>query len=120
MRRKQRPVTVLEVATRSTGSIRKGVQVLTFFLEWHLVAEMLGRRDFTMDEFAEVAGNSRAQAFRDQAKFREVFEGHSTPGDLAESIGNTAVQEWARAIVSAGRAASPADIAAGMSVAVLT
>lgn len=120
MRKRQRPMTVLEVATRRTGSMRKGMHVMTYFLEWHLAAAELGRRDFLMDDLAPVIGKSRAQAFRDQALFREVFPDHSTPGDLAESVHNTAVRDWADAIVAAGRKASAGDLAGGMHVAVLS
>jgi hypothetical protein len=103
-------MTVLELATRRTGSLRKGLNVAEFILWWHVGLASFGRSDFTMDELAELVGKSRAQMFRDQSAYREAFHLHPSPGDLDLP----AIRAWGERMVKAGEDLHAADMAMGV------
>jgi hypothetical protein len=84
--RRERKVTVIEVAIRRVG-FRRGRRAVMFAACWWITTHELGRSPETIEEYAENWKQSRAQAFRDQADFRGAFPEYPTPTELAEAIG---------------------------------
>lgn len=74
------------VAIKRAGFIR-GQQGLTFAAAWWIATYALDRPPVTVDEYAAWWRESRSQAFREQAAFRECFPEFSTPTELLDALG---------------------------------
>lgn len=68
------------------GGFRAASRVLSFAMEWGIVVQELKRRP-TVEEFAEFWKVSNATAYRDQARWREVFPEFDTPSDAWAVLG---------------------------------
>ncbi len=86
-RRRDRQMTVVEVAIRRVG-FRRGRRALTFCACWWITTKgQGGDPPDKIEDYAEWWAQSRATAFRDQADFRDAFPEFSTPTELAAAIG---------------------------------
>ncbi|MBW4078588.1 MAG: hypothetical protein HIU84_08815 [Acidobacteria bacterium] len=59
--------------------IRSSTRGLKFAMDWGLDTAELSREPDSVDEYAEVIGESRATAFRDQQAFRQAFPTEESP-----------------------------------------
>lgn len=80
---------LLELVYAQTRSLRKSAQVVAFVLAWQKTAERLGRAP-SIEEYAEDWNQSRATAFREQARFREAFPKLDDPAPIIERMGDSA------------------------------
>lgn len=74
----RRPTTFAELGFRNAG-FRAAGRGLRFAWGWGLATAELGREPEGIEEYAEVMGQSRATAFRDQQAFRKAFPKETTP-----------------------------------------
>src|SRR5437764_14606153 len=65
--------------------LMKGGRVLAFILAWSVAEEALGYPP-TLEEYAEWWNESRATAFREQARFRECFPDEATPQRIVDLL----------------------------------
>ena len=84
---KKRPTTYAEIAYRNSGSVRTAARALAFALGWGLATAQLGREPASIEEYAEVAEESRATAFRHQQAFRKAFPTETTPLRINQASG---------------------------------
>jgi len=85
---------------RNAG-FRATARGLRFALEWGMATAELGREPESIEEFAEIAQESRATAFRNQQAFRRAFPGEESPARMNEVSGNQArYEELYRSIMS--------------------
>lgn len=90
---RRRPArTIAELCVARAG-ILKGARVQAFIASWTIASQSMGK-PITLEEYADWWKESRATAYRHQARFREVFPGLETP----QPIANVAIargREWA-------------------------
>lgn len=99
---------MMEVAAERVG-LRKAYRAGVFVATWAICSRSLGRPPETVDEFAEWACISRAQAFRDQNNYREAWPEFPSPTEL---LGHLDVQAEAdRSEASIGRVLSARFVA---------
>lgn len=70
----------------SRAGFHKGTRCLGFAACWMIAARKHGR-SMTVDEYGEFWLQSRAQSFREQQLWRQVFPEFATPFDLWEACG---------------------------------
>jgi hypothetical protein len=80
--RKYMPTRPVVAAAAERVGLRKAFSVGLFIAVWRVFTVANGRPPATVDEFAKWCNISRAQAFRDQALFREAFPDFSTPTEV--------------------------------------
>lgn len=76
-----RQSTWAELGWRNAG-MRTTNRALNFAVRWGVLSAELGREPRSVDEYAELTGESRASAFRDQQAFREAFPGEESPARM--------------------------------------
>lgn len=76
---------LLAVSLKRAG-FKKGTKAGEVFVSWVMVHADLGRPP-TVEEYAEWWKVSIATAYRDQARWREVWPEFSTPSDAAAAMG---------------------------------
>jgi hypothetical protein len=81
-----RTLTWAELGWRNAG-MRTTNRAVNFAVRWGTLSAELGREPRSIDEFAELVGESRASAFRDQQAFREAFPAESSPRRMIELSG---------------------------------
>jgi hypothetical protein len=74
---------LLVVAQKRVG-LRKAFTVLTFMVAWDHARRAMRRETLTLEQYADWWKESRATAYRHQARFREAFPGESTPDRLLD------------------------------------
>src|SRR3954465_969741 len=84
MGRAKRPPSLLKVAVSRVGTV-KGARVVAFILCWAIADDALGHPP-TLEEYAEWWNESRATAFREQARFRECFPDEATPQRIVDLL----------------------------------
>jgi hypothetical protein len=79
--------TLLNVCVAKVG-FRKGARVFAFVMAWELARQAHGGRDIVVREYCEHSGVSRAQAFRNIADFRQVFDAQvgTSPNEVLRLI----------------------------------
>jgi hypothetical protein len=75
-----------EVGFHNTG-IRTTARGLKFALEWGLATAVLGHEPASVEEFAKLAEQSRATAFRNQQAFRDAFPLEASPARMNRDTG---------------------------------
>ena len=86
MPRPRRRPTWAEVGFANAG-IRNAARGLKFALGWGICTADLGREPQSVEEYAEVLGESRASAFRDQQAFRKAFPTEENPTRMNTASG---------------------------------
>jgi hypothetical protein len=82
---KKRPArTVMEVCVARAG-VMKGARVQAFISCWVIASQRLGR-PITLADYADYWKENERTAYREQARFREVFPGMETPQPIADSV----------------------------------
>lgn len=76
-----RTSTWAELGWRNAG-MRTTNRAFKFAIRWGTLGAELGREPRSIDEFAELVGESRASAFRDQQAFREAFPDEVSPARM--------------------------------------
>jgi hypothetical protein len=98
-----------ELGYKNAG-IRTTGRALGFVVEWGLATAVLGREPVSVEEFAEVAEESRATAFRNQQAFRKAFPKEETPTRINRVTGaQRRFDELVRTVRSHAKAASAAQ-----------
>jgi len=107
--RKKKQLTWAEFGFINAG-FRTTTQGLKFAMGWGLATAELGREPRSVEEYAEVMGESRATAFRNQQAFRKAFPGETSPARMNETSGAQAKYDdlW-RAVQNRKRAAVEAQ-----------
>ena len=72
------------------AGMRTTTRGLKFAMGWGLATAELGREPESVEEYAEVMGESRATAFRDQQAFRQAYPNEESPMRLNQVTGNQA------------------------------
>ena len=103
--RRHAPKTLMEQFTRAHGW-RRGHYGPTFVVMWGTYRAATKLDEFTVDQVADWWGFSRAQMFRYQAAFREVYGPKSTPAVVLDSPVNVA---FLRRVEDLGRALKAFD-----------
>ncbi len=75
-----------ELGWRNAG-MRTTDRALRFAVRWGMCAAELGRELKSIEEYAELTGESRASAFRDQQAYREAFPNEENPTRMNERSG---------------------------------
>lgn len=101
---RRRPATWAEVGIMNAG-IRATMRGLKFAMGWGLATAELGREPESVEEYAEVMGESRATAFRDQQAFRQAYPGEESPTRMNKVTGaQAAYDETFRKLRDIGKA----------------
>lgn len=79
----KREPTILDVCVAKKG-IYKGGRVATFIVCWCIASNALGR-EITLEEYREWWKESERTAYREQARFREVFPQLANPQPIADN-----------------------------------
>lgn len=66
------------------GGVMKGSRVCAFIAQWAIASQAVGHA-ITLQEYAEWWRESRATAYREQQRFRELFPGLDTPQVIADA-----------------------------------
>lgn len=72
--------------TIQRAGIRRGSDVCTFVLCWWALMSDKGGDEPTIDEYADHWKVSRATAYREQQRFREVWPEFETPAGVADAL----------------------------------
>src|SRR4051794_18566436 len=108
MTRRRKPPTLQQAAALHVGQV-KGAKVVAFLVCWAVAEEALGHPP-TLDEYADWWNESRATAFREQARFREAFPGETTPQRLVDALKSEDGATWfKRGVRGVGRIALRGD-----------
>jgi len=75
---RERQLTWAELGYRNSN-LRDTARALKFALGWGLATAELGREPASIEEYGELAQESRASAFRDQQAFRRAFPDEVSP-----------------------------------------
>jgi hypothetical protein len=79
-------VTWAELGFQNAGIVAT-TRAIGFVVEWGLATAYLGREPESIEEFARVADESRATAFRNQQAFRRAFPDEETPARINRVTG---------------------------------
>jgi len=74
------------IAIHNAG-FRNASRALKFALGWGLATAERGCEPESVEQYAEMMGESRATAFRDQQAFRRAFPGHESPAEINRESG---------------------------------
>lgn len=78
---RREPRTIMEVCIAQKGVV-KGARVCSFIVQWCIASNALGR-EISIEEYADWWKEHVRTAYREQARFREVFPHMSTPQAIA-------------------------------------
>jgi hypothetical protein len=89
---KRRPArTVVELCI-ARGGVMKGARVQAFIAQWTMASQALGK-PITLEEYREWWRVSHGSAYREQARFRELFPELATPQPIAD-VAIARAEEW--------------------------
>jgi hypothetical protein len=83
--------TVIEVCI-ARGGIVKGARAQAFIAQWTIASQAVGH-PITLEEYRDWWRMSHGTAYREQARFREVFPGMTTPQPIAD-LAIARADEW--------------------------
>jgi hypothetical protein len=66
------------------GGVMKGARVQSFICQWTMASSSLGH-PITLEEYREWWNMSHGTAYREQARFRELFPEFATPQPIADA-----------------------------------